>query len=83
MSDEDLDLPPRRTLVTGATGFLGAHVAQLLVRRGDVVRALVRPSSDVRALDGLELETVTGENIRVDSGRHIVGTTLQGRGGKS
>jgi hypothetical protein len=31
----------------------------------------------------LKLETVTGENIRVDSGRHIVGTTLQGRGGKS
>jgi dihydroflavonol-4-reductase len=59
ISDEDHDLP--RTLVTGPTGFLGAHVTRLLVERGDDVRALVRPTSDLRALDGLELETVTGD----------------------
>jgi dihydroflavonol-4-reductase len=49
------------TLVTGATGFLGSHVARLLVARGDEVRALVRPTSDLGGLDGLELETVTGD----------------------
>ena len=39
------------TLVTGASGFLGWHVARLLVERGHRVRALVRPSSKIRELD--------------------------------
>ncbi len=50
-----------RTLVTGATGFLGSHVTGLLVERGDEVRALVRASSNLRALEGLDLETVRGD----------------------
>ena len=37
-------------LVTGASGFLGWHVARLLLERGDKVRALVRPSSRVEEL---------------------------------
>ena len=32
-------------LVTGATGFTGGHLAATLARRGDTVRALVRPKS--------------------------------------
>ena len=46
------------TLVTGASGFLGWHVARRLIERGHRVRALVRPGSRV---DGLDLETVTGD----------------------
>jgi nucleoside-diphosphate-sugar epimerase len=34
-----------RVLVTGATGFTGGHLAGALRRRGDEVRALVRPRS--------------------------------------
>jgi nucleoside-diphosphate-sugar epimerase len=34
-----------RVLVTGATGFPGGHLARALVRRGDTVRALVRPGA--------------------------------------
>jgi dihydroflavonol-4-reductase len=34
------------TLVTGATGFLGRHLVELLVARGDRVRALVRSAGD-------------------------------------
>jgi nucleoside-diphosphate-sugar epimerase len=34
-----------RVLVTGATGFTGGHLARALAARGDVVWALVRPSS--------------------------------------
>jgi len=34
-----------KTLVTGATGFTGGHLAQHLIDRGDEVRALVRPKS--------------------------------------
>ena len=39
------------TLITGASGFLGWHIAQALLRRGHAVRALVRPASRVRELD--------------------------------
>ena len=46
------------TLVTGASGFIGWHVARLLLERGHRVRALVRPSSNIPEL---ELERVTGD----------------------
>ncbi|MGB6942821.1 MAG: hopanoid-associated sugar epimerase [Bryobacteraceae bacterium] len=48
----------RPTLVTGATGFLGWHVANRLLARGERVRALVRDTSRVRELDG---EVVVGD----------------------
>ncbi|HET8978953.1 MAG TPA: NAD-dependent epimerase/dehydratase family protein [Solirubrobacteraceae bacterium] len=53
-----------RTLVTGATGFIGSHVARLLVARGDEVCALVRPGSDParrHLLDGLGVRQVRGD----------------------
>jgi dihydroflavonol-4-reductase len=49
------------TLVTGAAGFLGSHVARQLVARGDEVRILMRPSSNNRAIADLSLEYVTGD----------------------
>jgi dihydroflavonol-4-reductase len=49
------------TLVTGAAGFLGSHVARQLVARGDSVRVLMRPSSTNRAIADLSLEYVTGD----------------------
>jgi dihydroflavonol-4-reductase len=49
------------TLVTGAAGFLGSHVARQLVARGDDVRVLVRASSSNRAISDLPLEYVTGD----------------------
>ena len=45
-------------LVTGVSGFLGWHVARVLMERGCRVRALVRPGSHVT---GLAVETVTGD----------------------
>lgn len=48
----------RPVLVTGATGFIGWHVANKLIARGQCVRALVRPGSRVRELD---VDTVTGD----------------------
>ena len=49
------------TLVTGAAGFLGSHVARQLVARGETVRVLVRASSSNRAISDLPLEYVTGD----------------------
>ena len=49
------------TLVTGASGFLGSHVARQLVARGENVRVLMRPSSTNRAVADLSLEYVTGD----------------------
>src|SRR6266852_9131316 len=39
--------------LTGATGFLGSHVARVLADQGAQLRLLVRPASDLRNLDGL------------------------------
>lgn len=49
------------TLVTGAAGFLGSHVARELVSRGEEVRVLMRPSSTNKAISDLPLEYVTGD----------------------
>jgi dihydroflavonol-4-reductase len=46
------------TFVTGASGFLGWHVARLLTERGHRVRALCRPQSLLRELD---VERVEGD----------------------
>jgi dihydroflavonol-4-reductase len=47
--------------VTGATGFLGSHVTRVLAQQGANLRLLVRPSSDLRNLQGLNAETATGD----------------------
>jgi len=51
-------------LVTGASGFLGWHVARVLTERGYSVRALCRPSSQIREL---AVERVTGDLRDPDS----------------
>ena len=49
------------SLVTGATGFLGSHVARQLLARGERVRVLARPRNDRRALEGSGAEIVEGD----------------------
>jgi nucleoside-diphosphate-sugar epimerase len=50
-----------RVLVTGATGFLGSHVAEQLARQGHAVRVLVRRTSDRSFLKGFEKEEAMGD----------------------
>jgi len=47
--------------VTGATGFLGSHVARVLAEQGAELRLLVRPTSNLKNLEGLKAETATGD----------------------
>ncbi|MCY3945267.1 MAG: NAD-dependent epimerase/dehydratase family protein [Anaerolineaceae bacterium] len=50
-----------KALVTGATGFVGSHVARALVEAGHEVRVLHRRSSRMDALQGLDCEAVIGD----------------------
>jgi dihydroflavonol-4-reductase len=50
-----------KTLVTGATGFVGSAVARRLVQEGFAVRALVRPGSPRFHLQGVDLEFAEGD----------------------
>ncbi len=50
-----------KAFVTGATGFLGSHVARVLAEQGSELRLLVRPTSDLRNIDGLNADRVVGD----------------------
>jgi nucleoside-diphosphate-sugar epimerase len=52
---------PHTVLVTGATGFVGSHVAETLIRRGDRVRALARERADTAFLETLGATIVRGD----------------------
>jgi dihydroflavonol-4-reductase len=75
----------RRTLVTGATGFIGSHVTKLLAARGDEVTVIARRTSKTEILDGLPVRVLRGDirdraSVRramrgVDQLFHIAGTT--------
>ncbi len=47
-----------KTLVTGATGFIGSTVVRELLEAGADVRVTVRKNSDTRNIDGLDIERV-------------------------
>jgi len=61
-----------KVFITGATGFVGSHVAQELSRRGADLRILIRSTSKLENLAGLPAETVTGDLLQVDALRGAV-----------
>lgn len=55
------------TLVTGATGFIGAAVARVLLDKGHSVRVMQRENSPTDNLEGLEVERVVGDLVNPKS----------------
>ncbi len=56
-----------KTLVTGATGFIGEFLVRELIRRGHHVRALVRPGRDTGKLEKLGVEIRSGDLLNRES----------------
>ncbi|MGL4460610.1 MAG: NAD-dependent epimerase/dehydratase family protein [Planctomycetia bacterium] len=50
-----------RILVTGASGFVGGHVAEAFAKRGDSVRTIVRPTSASKLLEEWGVERIVGD----------------------
>lgn len=55
-----------KILVTGATGFIGSHLAERLLQEGHQVRALVRPSSNQLFIKDLDLEVIQGDITNIE-----------------
>jgi dihydroflavonol-4-reductase len=74
-----------KTLVTGATGLVGSHVARALVERGDDVRVTAREGALLDAIADLDVEVVTADVLDrrqmrralrgVDKLFHVAGAT--------
>jgi dihydroflavonol-4-reductase len=61
-----------KIFLTGATGFVGHHVAKALAAEGADLRLLVRKTSNLANLDGIKAETVAGDLLEPDGLRSAV-----------
>lgn len=71
--------------MTGGTGFIGSHLAEILIQRGTQVRCLLRKTSDLKWIKDLPIEYVRGDcrdqaSLReavkgVDQVFHLAGVT--------
>lgn len=50
-----------KALITGATGFIGSHLTEKLIKRGYDITCLVRNSFDLKWLEGLNVKLVNGD----------------------
>jgi dihydroflavonol-4-reductase len=53
-----------KLFLTGATGFVGSHVARTAAAQGASLRLLVRKTSKIDHLDGLDADLVAGDLLR-------------------
>ena len=61
-----------KNLVTGGSGFLGSHLVEALVARGEKVRVLIRPTSKIDHLKNLKVELIHGDLNNIQSLRKAI-----------
>ena len=61
-----------KTLVTGATGFIGSHLVERLLELGEEVRCFVRPTSNTRWIKNLPVEIFVGDFFQPESLRNAL-----------
>jgi nucleoside-diphosphate-sugar epimerase len=59
-------------LITGATGFVGSHLAEACAARGWAVRALVRPGTDASLLERIHAAVLRGTITDADGLRNAL-----------
>ena len=62
-----------KVFVTGGTGFVGANLIRTLLEQGHQVKALVRQTSSLNNLDGLDVERVTSDLNDENLSTHLQG----------
>ena len=50
-----------KALITGASGFIGSHLAEELLKRGYEVACIVRKTSDLKWLSGFDIKLINGD----------------------
>jgi dihydroflavonol-4-reductase len=61
-----------KTLITGATGFIGSNLVRHLLEKEESLTCLVRHDSDTHSIDGLDVELAYGDITDVRSLRRIL-----------
>ena len=56
-----------KVLITGATGFIGNHVAKFCLEQGDDVKVMVMPGEDLTPLANMKVEVCEGNLLEKDS----------------
>ncbi|MGA9063256.1 MAG: hopanoid-associated sugar epimerase [Terracidiphilus sp.] len=62
-----------KIFVTGATGFIGHHVARALAGEGAGLRLLVRKTSNLSNLEGIKGETIVGDLAALEGLKSAIG----------
>jgi len=61
-----------KVFLTGATGFVGSHVARVYAEAGAELRLLTRSSSNLKAIEGMRAEVVGGDLLHPESLRSAI-----------